>query len=148
MSGIIGGAGSKSGVISTTELDYEEGTWTPTSSVTLVAFDVGTGPHYTKIGRLVTVNGALATTTSVGSSDFIIAGLPFTNTGSAQGAGSIYMRDLGTVISTSSYLSILCAAGAQFYIRRGGRTNNGDNVHNYMDGDTNFWFSLTYETTL
>jgi hypothetical protein len=31
MSGIIGGVGSKSGVIGTTELDYEEGTWTPTS---------------------------------------------------------------------------------------------------------------------
>ena len=30
MSGIIGGAGSKSGVIGTTELDYEEGTATVT----------------------------------------------------------------------------------------------------------------------
>ena len=32
MSGIIGGAGSKSGIIGQTELDYEEGEWTPTFS--------------------------------------------------------------------------------------------------------------------
>jgi len=29
MSGLINSAGSRSGVIDTTELDYEEGTWTP-----------------------------------------------------------------------------------------------------------------------
>ena len=29
MSGIVGGAGSKSGIIGTTELEYEQGTWTP-----------------------------------------------------------------------------------------------------------------------
>ena len=30
MSGIVGGAGSKSGVIGTTEIDYETGSFTPT----------------------------------------------------------------------------------------------------------------------
>ena len=55
MSGIIGGAGSKSGVIGTTELDYEEGTWVATvtpngGSITTLTSSDGT---YTKIGNLV-----------------------------------------------------------------------------------------------
>jgi len=58
MSGIIGGAGSKSGVIGETEIDYEEGTWTPA----LYGNSNGSDPNgygyrsgfYTKIGRLVT----------------------------------------------------------------------------------------------
>jgi hypothetical protein len=55
MSGIIGGAGSRSGVIGTTELDYEEGTWTPTvSGTTSGSGDVGTGT-YIKVGKVVTI---------------------------------------------------------------------------------------------
>jgi hypothetical protein len=49
MSGLIGGAGSKSGVIGTTELDYETGTFTPTA--TSLSSSAG---RYTKIGRIVT----------------------------------------------------------------------------------------------
>ena len=57
MSGLINSAGSKSGVIGTTELDYEEGVWTPEfrgdagsagSSNTTVY-----GATYTKIGNMV-----------------------------------------------------------------------------------------------
>ena len=55
MSGLINSAGSKSGVIGTTELDYEEGTWTATvtpngGTVTTLNSSDGT---YTKIGNLV-----------------------------------------------------------------------------------------------
>ena len=32
MSGIVGGAGSKSGVIGQTEIDYEEGSWVPNNN--------------------------------------------------------------------------------------------------------------------
>ena len=55
MSGIIGGAGSKSGVIGETELDYEEGTWTP--QIWLSGNDLGAGDNvegrYVKTGNLV-----------------------------------------------------------------------------------------------
>ena len=58
MSGLINSAGSKSGVIGTTELDYEEGTWTPA----IYGNGNGSDPNsysvqdgfYTKIGREVT----------------------------------------------------------------------------------------------
>ena len=84
MSGIIGGAGSKSGIIGNTELDYEEGTFTPT---------VSSGTHsglnaagtYTKIGRICfvvirlgDVNASSGNAYSASSSQFI-GGLPFTS---------------------------------------------------------------------
>ena len=52
MSGIIGGAGSKSGVIGETELDYEEGTWTVTVGGATASLGNTVG-YYTKIGKMV-----------------------------------------------------------------------------------------------
>jgi len=77
MSGIIGGAGSKSGVIGTTELDYEEGEWTPTltggGSVSVA------WANYTKIGRLVHVAGKLSkTSVTTDGTTITIGALPFT----------------------------------------------------------------------
>tara|TARA_R110000822_G_scaffold67870_5_gene165217 strand:- start:278 stop:721 length:444 start_codon:yes stop_codon:yes gene_type:complete len=57
MSGIIGGAGSKSGVIGTTELDYEEGSYTATmtsASGSFANFAQNTG-RYILTGKLVWV---------------------------------------------------------------------------------------------
>jgi hypothetical protein len=140
MSGIVGGAGSKSGVIGQTELDYEEGEWTPaSSSINLIP---SSDANYTRIGNRVTVS-AYITTNQASSGDFIITGLPFTNTGASQASGSIYLR--ATASHLDGYASIVCAAGTQFYVRRGGRTDSGDNVLSYMDAGSNFWFSLTYE---
>jgi len=79
MSGIIGGAGSKSGVIGTTELDYEEGEWTATSANGGVSSYGNQTGNYTKIGRMVHVqlySGAWATNHAI---DPYITGLPFTS---------------------------------------------------------------------
>ena len=64
MSGIIGGAGSRSGVIGDTEIDYEEGFHNPTvtDSGTNGAYGLNASYDtlsYTKIGRVVTVGGTL-----------------------------------------------------------------------------------------
>ena len=64
MSGIIGGAGSKSGVIGTTELDYEEGTWEPSiisgfisGTPQYITLSAGTkSGSYVKIGGLCSFN--------------------------------------------------------------------------------------------
>ncbi len=57
MSGIVGGAGSKSGVIGTTELDYEKGTWTPVfkgnNTGSVIAHTISHAT-YVKIGKFVT----------------------------------------------------------------------------------------------
>jgi hypothetical protein len=73
MSGKINSAGSESGVIGTTELDYEEGTWTPTHA----SFTLGTATgHYTKIGNLVTFSGAVVISNAT-TSNGAWGGLPF-----------------------------------------------------------------------
>tara|TARA_R100000656_G_C3939423_1_gene126438 strand:+ start:397 stop:858 length:462 start_codon:yes stop_codon:yes gene_type:complete len=79
MSGIIGGAGSKSGVIGQTEIDYETGTWTialACGSGTLTG-SLNTG-YYTKIGNLVHVQGAIEVNSeSSASGSLDVTGLPF-----------------------------------------------------------------------
>ena len=57
MSGIIGGAGSRSGIIGETEIDYEEGSWTPAS--TSINLTPSSGANYTRIGNRVTVSALL-----------------------------------------------------------------------------------------
>ena len=83
MSGIIGGAGSKSGVIGTTELDYEEGTWTPqlyAGSSTMSTSGATIEGSYTRTGNLVylTINlWSLPVSSSSGALQ--IRNLPFTS---------------------------------------------------------------------
>ena len=79
MSGILGSAGSKSGVIGVTEINYEEGTWVGVpqnvSGSSLSCITEG----YTRIGNTVHVHAALdanSCATTGGSS--YIEGLPFT----------------------------------------------------------------------
>ena len=72
MSGIIGGAGSKSGVIGTTELGYEKGTWTVTNSNSPQSQEC----IYTKVGRLVHCSGTFESHAS-STSNILWGGLPF-----------------------------------------------------------------------
>ena len=91
MSGIVGGAGSKSGVIGETELDYEEGTWTvaidngvlDAGSASLVSgagTQGGNTGYYTKIGNLVYLNCPLKVSAMSGASGSVYMNLPFTAT--------------------------------------------------------------------
>ena len=93
MSGIINSAGSKSGVIGTTELDYEEGTWTPIiysggNVITQTTSNASTSFTYVKIGRFVTVNFNHHAETSSGTTggEFRIAGLPYASANNFRGS--------------------------------------------------------------
>jgi hypothetical protein len=95
MSGIINSAGSKSGVIGTTELDYEEGDWTPTGT----AMGVCTG-RYIKVGKQVSCWGLLSKD-GAATSRTAWGGLPFTahdyNTaGTTGGGGCVYNTQHGS----------------------------------------------------
>ena len=82
MSGLINSAGSKSGVIGTTELDYEEGTHTVVHAQTDgTSFAMNSGYQtlsYTKIGRVVHCTGYLVINTITGSPSHTKFTLPFT----------------------------------------------------------------------
>ena len=80
MSGIVGGAGSKSGIIGETELEYEEGTWTPTNGNALQSAS-GT---YIRIGNIVHCSFyLLANASNATTGD--MAGLPFTSNSEVAG---------------------------------------------------------------
>lgn len=91
MSGIIGGAGSRSGIIGTTELDYEEGTWTPTGTNITGAEGV-----YIKIGRKVWCQAWFQANGGTTSTDFY--GIPYTTNANnnGQGAGSVSYQNQNT----------------------------------------------------
>ena len=84
MSGILSSAGGKSGVLGTTELDYEEGTWTATwrfgGEGGSVEATYSTAP-YTKVGGICHIEFNLTLGSSnVGSGHMNpgVIGLPFT----------------------------------------------------------------------
>lgn len=96
MSGLINSAGSKSGVIGTTELDYEEGTWTPTGN----GLNASSGT-YTKIGRLIYCWGYVYLS-ATNNDEF--SGLPFTS--ATGGMGRI---GGGVVTYNSQHASLHCS---------------------------------------
>ena len=82
MSGIINSAGSKSGIIGTTELDYEEGTHTVEHKQTDGTSFAMDGSYqtlkYTKIGRLVHCTGWIIVGAITGTMAHTKFSLPFT----------------------------------------------------------------------
>jgi len=83
MSGIINSAGAKSGVIGTTEIDYEEGTFTPiyvSTGATFASYSENVG-WYTRVGRVVHINGRIRNSALSGttSNACTVQGLPFTS---------------------------------------------------------------------
>ena len=81
--------------------DYEEGTFTPTCTLTTPGTSATTGAVgvYTKVGNLVSATGRLTFTKGTGSGDFVFGGLPFTSTSTTtyQNSGAISLDDLGVV---------------------------------------------------
>jgi hypothetical protein len=103
MSGLINSAGSRSGIIGTTELEYEEG-------VGDIGFSIGTADtgkwKWIRVGQLVTVFGQIdGGSESTSTAGISLTGLPFTavgphNTGHAGHGAVSYPDGMGsTVIS-------------------------------------------------
>ena len=67
--------------IGTSELldDYEEGTWTPTDASGAGLAITGSGCVYTKIGRVVTIEGLIIFPANASAATAAITGLPFNN---------------------------------------------------------------------
>tara|TARA_S200002703_G_scaffold129215_1_gene116204 strand:+ start:182 stop:694 length:513 start_codon:yes stop_codon:yes gene_type:complete len=122
MSGLIGQVGARSGIVGSTtdstQLDYEEGTWTP--KLTLgngnsiqksggdMTYAYATG-KYTKIGNIVLTDFYLqVNAASTSNADYYVGGLPFNN------------RDLGSLytfgIQLIAHANIASAqSGVYFY---------------------------------
>tara|TARA_R110002051_G_scaffold312330_1_gene387444 strand:- start:212 stop:706 length:495 start_codon:yes stop_codon:yes gene_type:complete len=86
MSGIINSAGSRSGVIGITELDYEEGTWTPTvygsTTGSSLLWTSTSYARYNRVGNRVFFNANIVSTDASPGGASIhgllrVGGLPF-----------------------------------------------------------------------
>ena len=120
MSGIVNQAGSKSGVIGQTELDYEEGTWTPAPSAG--AWGLLTNNFYTKIGGLCFIQARCMNITDAGIST--ISALPFATNpaGSAYEAtaGNAMFQGVGFLTDTGNITSYIYNNKVYFYLSSSG----------------------------
>ena len=135
MSGIIGGAGSKSGVIGTTELDYEEGAWTPAYLHGTIG--TTTEARYVKIGDQVTlyIGVHVAPTSSDSANSQGVTNFPFAIGGSYSSGTSVCTTANGAVI-----LGIQ-DTNKNFYYQVGSSASQKANA---ISGATFYGWTITY----
>ena len=156
MSGIIGSAGSKSGVIGTTELDYEEGTWTPTWTADLggvseesIAVNAAyTVSKYVKVGKLVYWSFRMYIQDSSLTGKVTIGALPFSGD---TGVNTVFhdLRTDALTGSLSGYPSGLLNTSSTFVITDWvpGTSEGAGDWADHLDGDCWMRMSGTYMTT-
>ena len=120
MSGIIGRAGSRSGVIGTTEIDYEEGTYTPYFQVS--GSNISGGSYttqlgsYTKIGNIAHVFIDILLSAEGISSGAIQVSLPFAQAGTypapatigySSGFSNADSPNAGYVAPSTAYIELI-----------------------------------------
>jgi hypothetical protein len=150
MSGIIGGAGSKSGVIGTTELDFETGLWDPYIGSTGDAFTTssrGQNGWYTKIGDTVMVWGEpWIASPSGGTGDVIITGFPFpANANSVTSSIGFVRVDL----ETKPYYFVISSGATQitpWYSRSGTTSLTVGAAALNNNTSPSILFAMTYKT--
>ena len=83
--------------------DYEEGTWTPSIGGS-ATYTARTGT-YTKVGRLVSIQGDITINVIGSGSIYTISGLPFTAGASQSGSvGSFTSLNTGNIVFISCYV--------------------------------------------
>ena len=155
MSGIIGGAGSKSGVIGETELDYEEGLWTITfgasSSGTITINSSYDQASYTKVGRLVTINAwTVVSSVSSPSGEFEIRGIPFAPSTSAEdsdySAGSIAYCQGWNALTSAHSMSVWTGPGYAYFRVQSHSGVSKDELADHAKANSAMLFTATYLT--
>ena len=161
MSGIINSAGSKSGVIGTTELDYEEGTYIPTivgsgSPAGSMTCSTDKSLGYTKIGNRVHVSGKLTPTTNNSIRSTILFSLPFTagtagDGNSASSTGHAILRSGGVSGIQQNQSVQISPGGTNFYIMYLNDNGDSDNIGGItatlpVDSSWNLWLAFSYQT--
>jgi hypothetical protein len=124
--------------------DYEEGTWTPTTTgltgVTIL------NARYRKIGSLVTVDIRLSWTGSDGTNLALSLGIPFTSTsesGSTAQTGAVFYQGTQTYASVVSHIGT-SETSVSFYSGGGGAFSAV--LRNQVNGSYNWLVTNTYIT--
>jgi hypothetical protein len=122
MSGIIGGAGSRSGVVGETEIDYEKGTWTPIIQAN------GSGGD--EIGEF-TVNSC--TYTKIGNQVFLSCRVTESG-GAPSNANSITFKNLPFASTQTGWNCVGSASTSEYANATVMNDNYGDNIINITHG--------------
>jgi len=135
--------------------DYEEGTWQPsytTSSGSITAHPTYSLCRYTKIGRVVQIQGLVSTSAvSSPSGSVKMYGLPFTvdnnTSGEDSGAAAIAVANIVDFASSLHMLTINPQTGGTYLnFTEFNGTSTNSNIANRWQQDTYFRFSGTYTT--
>jgi hypothetical protein len=124
--------------------DYEEGTWTP-------VWNGGTSSpsrcRYTKIGRLVTLQGTVDLGTNVNGGFFQLSGLPFGSSTSVEGTGSI-MSSVYDFPTGCTMLTLYWYGGSNYLTIYGSGNNIGySQTTNAQATNSTIIFTMTYEAS-
>ena len=150
MSGLIGSAGGKSGIIGHTELDYEQGFWDITMTCASGTITMGSTDNmrYTKIGQLVYNQGYVSTSgISSPSGALYLASLPFTSCASNtahdgySGGNHMWMENLS---GTMDFLMVLVLPGGTTALVREWTGTTGGDAANHISSNTIFALSFNY----
>ena len=142
MSGILGGAGSKSGIIGQTELDYEEGTFSAElrgqsarASTPVIANNTsGLYANYIRVGDLVHIDIYFGNVNTNGASGQLqITNLPFSSNGRVS---TISVGFLVNMLYTEDYTPVLSVVD----------TTISGNIHKYQ-GSYADWAITSTSTT-
>jgi hypothetical protein len=120
--------------------DYEEGTWTPSLGGT-ATYDLQSGT-YTKIGKVVTINGAIRPTSLGTGSANTLSGLPFSIASDSFG-GIAY----GNSLAVSVYSLHLYMTGTSLITYGFTAAASTTPVANLFQSNARIWFSATYLTS-
>ena len=153
MSGIVGGAGSKSGIVGQTEIDYEIGTYVPSldaASGTVTAKSGEDTLAYTKIGNRVLLTGKIELNSVSGPSGNFTVSLPYT-VGDVSDFGERFAQMLvGSDFGNGNMVGRLGAvgwAGSNYiYLYDIDSTSGGTpySMSSHLVATSNFYFSLNY----
>ena len=128
--------------------DYEEGTWTPVflggGSNPTVSYNTQEG-RYTKIGNLVYVQAyALVNTTSGGSGNLRLGGLPFTAVNaSSRGFASIALTNIESTIVVTQLID---PNSTYSILRKGNQPPAEIQVSDLANGEY-LWYSGVYQVS-
>ena len=146
----VGTANTASNVLD----DYEEGTWTPTSSCTSGNGSLGHASqvgHYTKVGNMVNITCYMSLNSISGASGtFRIAGVPFTskNVGNGYITGGLWMNStISGQIFDGDFNETLYLAPNDTTIRFFAKNGAGANAQldvSHLGAGSDFMVNITY----
>ena len=137
MSGLVKQIGARSGIVGSTtdstQLDYEEGTWTPAMSTiwsgpSSTGFSVNSA-KYIKTGNQVTLEFSITQTTSTSENIAVddrwqVTGLPFTPSLSGAGSGVAQLSNSFNGRTVSFFNLGVTTSGLRFWCTHVGDTQN------------------------